>query len=608
MKSQVDLLVNLLRDAGDSLGFSPSRDILTVRERCREEGEPFLSIALPRLDDLLLEGLRAGSLPAYVGWKSRCAYPEFLRDLWMRVFNADGVLLDMPSVQAIKWIRQISRFHKKIFEVCSDDRVEAAVDRWVQLDAELPSRADIKSNLDPYASKVAAVLFGRIIGEALTAPFKGANGPGAVSERLGTNSRWNFTSVSQQAQDLVGPEFFRPTWYYVENEPVVTKTEPARLEAVPKTAEKPRLICIEASYNQFLQQHMMRKLRGLLEVNRSVCSFVDQSINRSMALEGSVGGDKTATLDLSDASDRISLALVEELFGFNPSFLRYLRLSRSAFASLPDGRLVLMNKFASMGSALTFPVEAMVFTTLVVTSICRQQNDFSARNIKLWGKRGRGLSVYGDDIIVPMDYPKAVIRDLEAVGLKVNESKSFLSGKFRESCGCDAYDGRDVTPIYLRRRLPNDRAETDETISSISFRNQMFERLGEDSWTVRYLDSVLRDRVRAPYVPVGTAGYGLWTSGGWATRDRWNEKLQRREVQTLMPVHTRRVDEALDRGTLYKALSTNAGAIPAPLLDLKEYANQLSDLLTNQEEDNLRLDGRPIASKLYYRYVPAMSS
>jgi hypothetical protein len=58
MKSQVVLLEQLLLDAGDSVGFDPSRDILTLRSRFEHEGEPFISIALPRLDDLLLQGLK----------------------------------------------------------------------------------------------------------------------------------------------------------------------------------------------------------------------------------------------------------------------------------------------------------------------------------------------------------------------------------------------------------------------------------------------------------------------------------------------------------------------------------------------------------------------
>lgn len=96
MKSQVDLLEVLLLDAGASLGFDPSRDILTLRSRFEHEGEPFISIALPRLDDLLIAGLRDGHLPVFNGWVSRCAFPEFLRDLWEMIFERDGVLRESP--------------------------------------------------------------------------------------------------------------------------------------------------------------------------------------------------------------------------------------------------------------------------------------------------------------------------------------------------------------------------------------------------------------------------------------------------------------------------------------------------------------------------------
>jgi len=129
MKSQVDLLEALLQDAGTSLGFDPSRDILTLRKRFEFEGEPFISIALPRLDDLLIAGLRDGRLPAFTGWASRCAYPEFLRDLWNMIFLRDGVLRVYPNVDAIRWLRQISRTFKKVFEVCEPDRVEAAIEK-----------------------------------------------------------------------------------------------------------------------------------------------------------------------------------------------------------------------------------------------------------------------------------------------------------------------------------------------------------------------------------------------------------------------------------------------------------------------------------------------
>ena len=604
MKSQVVLLESLLLDAGNSVGFDPSRDILTLRSRYGSEGLPFITIALPRLDDLLLAGLRDGVLPTVVGWRTRCAYPEFLRDLWSRIFERDGVLRDSPSVDAIRWLRQISRTFKKVFEVCSADRVEASIERWVQLDADLPSRSDIKSSLDPYAPMVAQILFGSIIGSAITAPLTGRHGPGAVSERFGTNSRWNFGSISPSADSLFGAESFRPSWESLAQRPPEYGVTPARLEAVPKTAEKPRLICIEASYNQFMQQALMQNLREELVRGSSICSFVEQDTNRMMALEASVSG-RSATIDLSDASDRVALPLVEELFRFHPGFLRYLRLSRSPFAQLPGGQLVLLNKFASMGSALTFPVEAMVFTTLVVTSICRSTGDFSPRAIRRLGKRGHGLSVYGDDIIVPVEHAQIVMDDLESVGLKVNRSKSFLSGKFRESCGMDAYDGRDVTPVYMRRGMPRNREEVDETISLTSFRNQMWAKYGECQ-TVHSIDEYLTRRCGLTFIPAGTDAIGLWLAphDEHPVKLRWNANLQRLETWALKPKYSYREDRATDDGTLFKSLSTNRGGLgPLVLLEIEHAARRARSGKGVAMERSLDLEGRPVASKLYYRWV-----
>jgi hypothetical protein len=377
------------------------------------------------------------------------------------------------------------------------------------------------------------------------------------------------------------------------------------LEAVPKTAEKPRLICIEASYNQFMQQALMHNLRDELERKHSVCSFVEQTTNREMALEASVSG-RSATIDLSDASDRVAMALVEELFRFNPAFLRYLRLSRSPFAQLPGGGLVLLNKFASMGSALTFPVEAMVFTALVVTSICRRSGDFSPQTIRRLGKRGHGLSVYGDDIIVPVEHAQTVMDDLESVGLRVNRSKSFLSGKFRESCGMDAYDGWEVTPVYMRRNMPRNRGEVDEVTSLTSFRNQIWAKYGYNR-TVQNIDEFLTRRCGLTFIPDGTDAIGLWLSRDMQdlrVKTRWNPALQRLEAWALRPVHSYREDIGNDDGTLMKSLSTNVGGQgPLKLLEVEHAARRARANSSPAVARSLDLDGRPVASKLYYRWV-----
>ncbi len=604
MKSQVDLLEVLLLDAGASLGFDPSRDILTLRRRFEVEGEPFVSIALPRLDDLLLAGLRDGQLPAFTGWLSRCGYPELFRDLWGHIFERDGVLRVEPSVVAIYWLRQITRAFKKVFEVCSADRVEAAVERFVKLDASLPSRAEVKTYLDPYAPMVAQILFGKLIGSAMSTPFEGKHGPGAVSERLGTNTRWDFKSIGYGVESLVGPEFFRPTWESLSQRPPLTGIVPARLEAVPKTAEKPRLISIEPSYNQYVQQAMMQKLRIGLRHAHSICSFDDQTPNREMAREGSVHG-RNATIDLSDASDRVSLGLVEELFGFNPSFIRYLKLSRSPFVQLPGDELVLLNKFASMGSALTFPVEAMVFTTLVVTSICRAEGSFLPYRVRALGRRGSGLSVYGDDIIVPVEHTQRVIRALESVGLKVNDSKSFSSGKFRESCGFDGYNGGDVTPIYVRRKFPQNLTEAEGVMSLTSFRNQFWARHGK-CFTTDAIDRFLIDKCGLTKVPDGTDCVGLWVPREEVKPKhiRWNVPLQRLETWALKPIFSYREDTASDDGTLMKSLRTNRGGLgPLDLLEVEAAAKRARSRSALPSERSLSLDGRPVASKLYYRWV-----
>lgn len=614
MKSQEDLLVALLLDAGDDIGFDPSRDIATVTKRIACEGEAFMSITLPRLDDLLVAGLRDGQLPPFEGWLSRCAFPEFLKDLWVRIFSVvDGVLLDRPCVDSIRWVRQISRFHKKLREVCPPDRVEAAIDRFVELDAQLPSRAEIRNGrngrqgLDPYAPMVCQILFGEIIGRAMSSPLEGKHGPGSVSERLGTNSRWDFESISYSISSLLGDEFFKPTWESLQNRPPSYKTVPARLVAVPKTAEKPRLISIEPSYNQFAQQALMLNLKHELERAGSVCSFRWQKHNRHLAKEASMTG-QLATIDMSDASDRVSMALVEELFGFNPGFLRYLRLSRSAFVQVREDELVLLRKFASMGSALTFPVEAMVFTALVVTSICRRRNDFRPKAIKRLGKRGSyGLSVYGDDIILPVDDAQYAIENLESVGLKVNRSKSFLIGKFRESCGFDGYDGWDVTPIYLRRRIPLSRNEVDEVSSLVAFRNQIWERSwGSYSNTIRLLDKILL-KLGLTHVPFGVDCLGLWVlDEDPRIRSRWNAKLQREEYWALKPVFSYREDKASDDGTLFKCLMLNRGGLgPLDVLELESAAKQVEYSASSGRVESLHLDGRPVASKLYYRWLAA---
>jgi len=125
-----------------------------------------------------------------------------------------------------------------------------------------------------------------------------------------------------------------------------------------------------------------------------------------------------------------------------------------------------------MGSAVCFPVEAMVFCTLVFLGI---QDRLNRRLTKKDVESFLGqVRVYGDDIIVPVDCVGSVIARLESFGLKVNMRKSFWNGKFRESCGGDFYDGLDVTPVRVRREFPSSRKQADRVISLVELRNQFY--------------------------------------------------------------------------------------------------------------------------------------
>lgn len=579
MKSQVILLEQLLHDAGDALGFSAERDVVTLRWRFEKEGMPFLSIALPRLDDALLEGLRSGSFPSLEGWATEGKLPLFLHGAWKQIFTWDGLVLPDPSIDAIRWIRQITRICKKIFEVCDDHRVQAAIDQFVTTDRNLPSRAETKAALPHQARRVAHLLFGQLIGEAmLDVSSHGKHGPGAVSESFGVNERWDFTSISYNVEELMGPEYFRSSWIDLLERPPLNGVVPARLVAVPKTATTPRLISIEPSYNQFVQQALQTNLKRLLERDRFACSYTDQSYNQRMALEGSVHG-RNATIDLSEASDRVSLALVEELFGFNPGFVRYLRLSRSAFVQLPDGELVLLNKFASMGSALTFPIESMVFHTLAVLAMMEHSGNSDDWFIRSYQRRCPELSVYGDDIIIDRDVAPKLIKLLTSLGMRVNETKSFLSGSFRESCGVDAFLGRDVTPAYQRAALPQSTTKSSEIVKASSLRNQLFERFGEIR-SVRFLDSLIGRLVKYPAVPRGMTGIGRWSDVPDHSFSRWNDKLQRLEWRMPTLVETKRRDTIDGYSALQKALRTEL----------------------NEDPDHLVFAGRPVATEIHYRW------
>jgi hypothetical protein len=117
-------------------------------------------------------------------------------------------------------------------------------------------------------------------------------------------------------------------------------------------------------------------------------------------------------------------------------------------------------------------MEAAVFLVAVFLGIEQDlEHQLTKKDVESYLGRVR---IFGDDIIVPVDHVRSAIRQLETIGLKVNERKSFWNGKFRESCGKEYYAGTDVSIVRCRRRIPSSRRDVQEIVSVVSLRNQLY--------------------------------------------------------------------------------------------------------------------------------------
>jgi len=274
-------------------------------------------------------------------------------------------------------------------------------------------------------------------------------------------------------------EYLLPNWRYYDQLDAIDLLEPGmerpvRVVPVPKTLKTPRIIGIEPTCMQYTQQALLPAILEELKRDdnlRSFLGFDDQEPNQLMACLGSQNGS-LATLDLSDASDRVSNQHVLDLLQNHPHLRGAVSACRSTKADVPGEGVISLAKFASMGSALCFPFEAMVFLTVVLLGIQESLNK-PLTPADLLDLRGK-LRIYGDDIIVPVEYVRSVVQALHAFGFVVNLRKSFWTGKFRESCGRDFYAGHDVSVVRVRQKVPSQLKHATEVVSLVSFRNQMY--------------------------------------------------------------------------------------------------------------------------------------
>lgn len=190
-------------------------------------------------------------------------------------------------------------------------------------------------------------------------------------------------------------------------EHVLTVVDGARGATVYKNKKVRRFINIEPTFNMLLQ----RKIAGGL---RKILSSIGNDLETGQADHMKMISDlRYATVDWENASDSNHFLWVEWLLP--PKVFAYIKQYRSYYTEI-DGELYVNAKLSAMGNGFTF--EVMTLCLLAYARVL----DNTAR-------------VYGDDVIVCREQSLRYINALSECGWKINSTKTFTTGKFRESCG-----------------------------------------------------------------------------------------------------------------------------------------------------------------------------
>jgi hypothetical protein len=514
-----------------------SRDVETFLRRVENEGITFLTQVLPLLGKALDGYFSSGVFICPPDFKrSDTGVPLFIEKAFNCALEGDSAAVDC--------VRQLSYVFYKLEVAFDDARTKEVLDEFIQIDTTLP-------NSDTYSSErvveTAKSLIKRVLCNIDPYDIRPRHSTGATSCRTKNSDKWAKLRYSRKLDDVYPYSshfFLSPTHLSDELRRLgdCEELDPcARVCLVPKDSRGPRVISCEPAEFMYIQQGLMTIIyEGLARHNltRGLVNFTDQNVNRDLARKSSLNGE-LATLDLSEASDRVSLELVRVLFPDN--WFECLSSCRSEETRLPDGRRIVLRKFAPMGSSCCFPIEALIFWAISTAATLTEQSfkpspcehlryEFLGRSTwRVWNT----VFVYGDDIICPASSAEMIISALELVGLKVNLKKCFIDGPFRESCGGDYHLGNDVAPIRFKK--PFNKSSLTR-VAHVDFLNLLTEKFGPIfpiiSMMEEYWGQIPRSHRRVPLALV-TKEHALHNEPTF--RKRFNKSLQRTEYRIPQP-------------------------------------------------------------------------
>ncbi|UJQ85166.1 MAG: putative replicase protein [Boaesivirus pseudofaecivicinum] len=593
------------------------KDKLRLHGYVATRGLSVFTLDLPAYGKHFDKCLSSGRLTRFAGplmrpFSSRTVVPRLFKGLLLNVFDVDGTLRTDADVLSIKFLRQLYNGAKKLRIECASSRTFSAVHEFISIDHGLrpPTLPWVEDDLNvgaakslhfgdaqppydpsdpmlfpedrtaptvPYALidkfQLSADIVASMLGGFDPTEWRPKHGPGAVSDSKRYKSKYDFPhwpdkldsrfplSILAFANEGIWADSVatgRIAHAFSKHEP------PSKLIAVPKSQKTPRLIASEPTAHMWCQQslkHFLWKRKDSTPL-KSVIHFTDQSENQQAARHASITSSHW-TMDLSSASDRLSCWVVERFFRMNPSVLDALHTSRTRWLvndiDKKQPRYIVLRKFAPMGSAVTFPVQSIIYSTIVLAAMCYIRA--LRPSIEQFDRLAQEVRVFGDDLVVPSDCGAAVRQLLEYLEFKVNLDKTHSEGNFRESCGVDVFRGHDVTPAYVLE-LPV-KARPESLISSVeTARNFFFKGYKSAS---QWIESTTRKHLQMelPFVPKDSGAFGWPTDLGvinFHLRRRFNKNTHTVEYLTLVPVGKRKLGDQPGESSLLQYFTEK----PAP--------------------------------------------
>lgn len=543
-----------------------------VEKRARTRGwQQILLLDLPALGALYDQGLSTGFLdlkriPEGFG-KLDCGRFQdswIFRSLLQHTFDGFGTFDATTPVEVVAATRQLLYLYKKSNFDCPEEAIYNAVTDYIEIEEDtyppdgtwdhdvwIPCKFSFSESGDRLKSfglgdrfwRICDLVFGRLTPrfQLLPSGVVPKHGPGAVSDVCAKGDKYAFPHWPSKLGGLFpSAQFGYANEYLAYGDSVGFHSErepPARLLAVPKTFKGPRLIASEPTAHQFLQQGLMAWIRQHMpEVLHTCVNFLDQTPSQEICLDASRTG-RFATVDLKSASDRLSCWVVERAFSSNQSLIAALHACRTR--TIVDGTgthadlSLRLKKFAAQGSAVTFPVQTIIYAGLAISAVLYDDGLRQVTSDDV-ADAARLVRVFGDDIVLPSPNVPTLAVALQALGLKVNASKTHYMGHFRESCGMDAYCGHDVTPVYIVDLQLRPGAEDMASWLEVS---NSFHRAGlwrTASWMLQMFDkrtlaSILTSHEAGPGLRAFTYCRGTRFHG----RVRMNMSLHRQEAKVL---------------------------------------------------------------------------